>query len=88
MPDGGDEMALLLPGCSEKAALRRAEDILRDVRSHQFLLGDAGPVPVSVSVGLAQAPTRTTDLPTLYVAADAALYCAMHSGRTRVVAPA
>ncbi len=84
---GGDEMALLLPGCSEQTALRRAEEIVRDVRAHQFLLGVVDPVAVSVSVGLAQAPTHATDLPALYVAADAALYRAKQSGRDRVAAP-
>jgi diguanylate cyclase (GGDEF)-like protein len=85
---GGDEIALLLPGCSADAAHARAEEIVRDVRGHAFWLGGSDPVSVSVSVGLAHAPTHAVDLRTLYVAADAALYEAKQSGRNRVVVPA
>jgi diguanylate cyclase (GGDEF)-like protein len=83
---GGDEMALLLPGCSHDAALRRAESILEDVRGQRFVLNGV-PVALSVSVGLAQAPTHALDLRTLYAAADTALYQAKRSGRDRVAAP-
>lgn len=83
---GGDEMALLLPGCSQETALRRAESIIEDVRGHRFLLNGV-PVSMSVSVGLAQAPTHAVDLRTLYSAADTALYQAKRSGRDRVAAP-
>jgi len=82
---GGDEIALLLPGCSAGDADRRAEAVLDDVRSHSFLLDDGGRVQISVSVGLAHAPTDADDLRSLYAAADAALYQAKHSGRDRMV---
>jgi diguanylate cyclase (GGDEF)-like protein len=84
---GGDEMALLLPGCSQETALRRAESIIEDVRCHRFVLDDGMPVQLSVSVGLAQAPTHALDLRTLYATADAALYQAKRTGRDRVAAP-
>ena len=70
---GGDEMALLLPGCSQETAHRRAASIIDDVASHRFLLGGEVPVTLSVSVGLAQAPTHAVDLRTLYAAGRSAL---------------
>jgi diguanylate cyclase (GGDEF)-like protein len=85
---GGDEIALLLPACSRSVATRRADALLGDVRAHAFVLADVGDVHVSVSMGLAHAPTHATDLQTLYQAADAALYRAKQAGRDQMgVAP-
>lgn len=84
---GGDEIALLLPGCSAASVRRRAEQIVWDVRTHEFALSEGEHVTVSVSVGLAHAPTHASNLRTLYLAADAALYEAKRSGRDRVGAP-
>jgi diguanylate cyclase (GGDEF)-like protein len=81
---GGDEMALLLPGCSVASLRRRAEQIVWDVRSHRFALPGGQEVQVSVSVGLAHVPTDAVDLQSLYVKADQALYEAKRSGRDRV----
>jgi len=85
---GGDEIAMLLPGCSAASAWTRAEEILGDVRGHPFAVGDGAPVTVSLSAGLAHAPTDAVDLGRLYAVADAALYEAKHSGRDRVATPA
>jgi len=81
---GGDEMALLLPGCSVTSLRRRAEQIVADVGNHPFVLHGGHEVQVSVSVGLANAPTDAVDLQSLYVRADQALYEAKRSGRNRV----
>lgn len=81
---GGDEMALLLPGCSADVLRRRAEQILASVRSHTFVLQGGQEVRVSVSVGLAHVPSEAVDLQSLYVRADQALYEAKRSGRDRV----
>jgi diguanylate cyclase (GGDEF)-like protein len=83
---GGDEIALLLPGCSPEVAHTRAEEVLTRVRAHSFMVGADDMVRLSVSIGLAHAPTDAVDLRRLYVAADGALYGAKHSGRDRVVA--
>jgi EAL domain-containing protein (putative c-di-GMP-specific phosphodiesterase class I) len=77
-------MALLLPGCSVSSLRRRAHQIVDDVRARQFVLSDGEAVRVSVSVGLAHAPTDAVDLPALYVKADQTLYEAKRSGRNRV----
>ena len=81
---GGDEVALLLPDCSLEVALRRAEELLAGVREQEFLVRDDEPVEVTVSVGVAHAPSHATDLRALYAAADAALYRAKQGGRSRV----
>jgi diguanylate cyclase (GGDEF)-like protein len=87
---GGDEIALLLPGSSVESLQRRAEQIVWEVRAHEFVVDDGVEpvsVSVSVSVGTAHAPTHAVDLHALYVAADAALYEAKHGGRDRVASP-
>jgi len=81
---GGDEVAMLLPGCARGAAERRAEEVLDDVRAYPFTLETAEHIQVSVSMGLAHAPSHATNLRDLYVAADAALYRAKQLGRDRV----
>ncbi len=81
---GGDEMAVLLPGCSVASLQRRAEQIVADVATHPFVLPSGEEIRVSVSVGLANAPADAVDLPGLYVRADRALYEAKRSGRNRV----
>ena len=81
---GGDEMALLLPGCSVESLRRRAEQIVRDVHARSFVLSGGQEVKVSVSVGLAHVPTDAVDLRSLYVMADETLYAAKRAGRNRV----
>jgi diguanylate cyclase (GGDEF)-like protein len=86
---GGDEIAVLLPACSRAAARRRAEDLLADVRAHPFAVDGVDHVlSVSVSLGLAHAPSDAYDLRSLYAAADAALYQAKRGGRDRLTVAA
>jgi diguanylate cyclase (GGDEF)-like protein len=80
---GGDEIGVLLPGCGERVGFERAELIRTTIAAHRFLLPDAE-VRISVSIGVAHAPTHAFDLRTLYAAADAALYDAKRSGRNQV----
>jgi diguanylate cyclase (GGDEF)-like protein len=81
---GGDEMALLLPGCSVSTLRDRAQQIVHDVRARRFVLAGGLEASVSVSVGLAHAPTDAVDLQSLYVKADQTLYDAKRLGRNRV----
>lgn len=81
---GGDEIAVLIAGCSVSVVTRRAEQILWDVRTHPFLLEDATMLPVSISVGIAHLPTHGTDLRSLYSAADSSLYSAKRAGRDQI----
>ncbi len=81
---GGDELAVLLPDCPADVALRRASEVLDAVRAAPLLLADGTLLAVSVSLGVAHAPSHATGLEELYAAADAALYAAKRAGRGRV----
>lgn len=85
---GGDELAVLLPGCLPRVAAERAEALLQSVRATPLPLPGGGLLALSVSVGVAHAPAEADDVRALYAAADAALYAAKREGRDRVaVAP-
>jgi len=81
---GGDEIALLLPGCSADVLTARAEQILSEIRARHFVVPDGRRVTVTVSGGLAHAPTDAVDLRTMYAAADKALYQAKELGRNQI----
>jgi diguanylate cyclase (GGDEF)-like protein len=81
---GGDELAVLLPGCRRDVAVLRAENLLEAVRSAPMTLADGTLLALSISVGVAHVPQHSSDRRGLYTAADAALYDAKRAGRGRV----
>lgn len=81
---GGDELAVLMPGCGRTTAVQRAEELLDAVRSSPMTLADGQLLALSISVGVAHVPRHSTDRRALYTAADAALYDAKRAGRGRV----
>jgi diguanylate cyclase (GGDEF)-like protein len=81
---GGDELAVLLPDCPADVAVRRATDVLDAVRSAPLALPDGSLLGISISLGVAHAPSHAVGLEELYAAADAALYAAKRGGRGRV----
>lgn len=86
---GGEEFALLLPQTAAREAARIAERIRATVREEPVPTR-AGPIPVTVSIGVAQArpelgQRRETVGTALLAAADAALYQAKDKGRDCVV---
>ena len=86
---GGDELAVLLPGCSSEVAVARAESVLETVLSSPLTLPDGSLLAMSVSVGVAHCRGGALDRRSFYAAADQALYRAKRGGRGRVeVAPA
>ncbi len=81
---GGEEFIVLLPHTSEEAALRCAEKLRSRVQAHP-LETDAGPLPLTVSIGVVEAPPRArADVAAAYAAIDRALYRAKSAGRNRV----
>lgn len=81
---GGDEFAILLPGCSLERAQRIAEQVRVGVdawrmlwRGHAFNL--------SASIGVVQLSPRLPDVAAVLEAADSACYDAKRGGRNRVV---
>lgn len=80
---GGDEIAVLMPGCPLQVGLERARQIVCVVRDNPLLLPDGRHVSLSVSLGVAHSPTHADHLEGLYAAADHALYQAKRDGRGR-----
>ncbi|MGY1623628.1 GGDEF domain-containing protein [Geodermatophilus sp. SYSU D00965] len=81
---GGDELAVLLPGCTAEAAARRGDQLLAAVHAGSIALADGTELPLSISVGVAHVAHATGDLKELYAAADTALYRAKRAGRGQV----
>ncbi|MFM2120557.1 MAG: hypothetical protein RL722_2025, partial [Pseudomonadota bacterium] len=80
---GGEEMALVLPGCALPAAQARLEQIREAVA--QLSLDHKGRAlpPVTISIGLTDAAGDDADA--VMRRADMALYEAKHAGRNRLV---
>jgi len=79
---GGDEFILLLPHTDAAGARETAARLLQRVRDRPFRLRDAGvAIPVTLSIGVATAPSDATSGRELLQAADTALYHAKLSGR-------
>jgi diguanylate cyclase (GGDEF)-like protein len=83
---GGEEFVVILPGSGADGARQVAERVRMALASKPVETGE-GPVPVTVSVGVAeyQAGESVRDL---LERADRALYAAKHGGRNRVAAAA
>jgi diguanylate cyclase (GGDEF)-like protein len=82
---GGEEFAILLPETNLKDAHVVAERLRAAVAAHP-LASNAGPVPVTVSIGSACADSKALDPTALIKRADEALYAAKRSGRNCVAA--
>lgn len=94
---GGDELAVVLYDCTLSSAVEVANRAVAAVHAYRFVTdavaaghdrhGDVS-LRISISVGVAHAPTTAHDLRSLYANADASLYDAKACGRNRVGAPA
>jgi two-component system cell cycle response regulator len=78
---GGEEFALLLPETDERAAFLVAERLRR--ATHRTFAD--GPLPLTISFGIATFPDHGGDADTLMRAADHAVYAAKDLGRDRSV---
>ena len=74
---GGDEFALILPDTAATSGAALLERVR--VSLAHTALGE-----LSITAGVAQAPTHGRELATLYAAADEALYAGKRAGRGRV----
>lgn len=83
---GGEEFGLVLPQTALEGALRVADHV-REVVAASPVTTIAGPVPVTVSVGVACHPEHGTSIPALTGAADAGLYAAKGAGKNQVQPP-
>jgi two-component system cell cycle response regulator len=80
---GGEEFALLMPGCNLRQACQVMDQTLRRIAGSPMLFDDVT-ITVTASAGLVEVdPEDTWD--TCYVTCDVALYEAKTSGRNRLV---
>ncbi len=79
---GGEEFAVLLPGCDLEAARRIAEELRRSIEASRILT-PAGEIAATVSIGCSAIAVGDTVLAALQ-RADEALYAAKRSGRNCV----
>ena len=83
---GGEEFAVMMPETELDDAIAFAEK-MRALIASAPVNTQAGPVPVTVSIGVAAVPyTRTQSAKELIVSADKALYRAKKNGRNQVQA--
>ena len=80
---GGDEFAIFLPNINQENAIRIAENILNTIREFHFYW-NRQTFRVGASIGLVDAPPKSSDYAYLFHAADTACYIAKHEGRDRV----
>lgn len=77
---GGEEFALVLPGCDAPEAVRRARSLCHRVAEQS----KGWPAQVTLSVGTTTSHGAVTDVTRLLAAADGALYAAKAAGRNTV----
>ncbi|MCE3026910.1 GGDEF domain-containing protein [Salinicola sp. DM10] len=80
---GGEEFLVLLPATDATAAQVIAER-LRDAVIHTPVHADGHDIPVTLSIGIAEATSEGETLSAAIVSADRALYRAKRQGRDRV----
>lgn len=81
---GGEEFAVLLPGCGSDEARLIAQRICDAFAQHTVALKDGTPLTATVSIGACWAASTGTPIETMLSSADAALYRAKQAGRNRV----
>lgn len=80
---GGEEFAILLPDTGQEGARTIGQDIARSF-AEMSARSDGLGIPATVSIGLAEATDKETDLAELLAKGDRALYRAKTLGRDRL----
>jgi len=80
---GGEEFGITLPGAKREDALTVAEDIRKSLAAEPIQTS-AGPITVTISIGIATFDDRRESGKSLIRRADEALYMAKEAGRNRV----
>jgi len=83
---GGEEFAIILPGCDATGAMHVAEQVRKAVQSRELVKRSTGENLGRVTISIGIATFRKDDSPTSIIErADAALYAAKRGGRNMVV---
>ena len=86
---GGEEFAVILPGCDLRGATQVAEHVRHAVMSRELVKRSTGENLGRVTISIGVATFRKEDTPlTLIERADIALYSAKRQGRNKVVSEA
>nr|WP_320190278.1 PAS domain S-box protein [uncultured Desulfobacter sp.] len=83
---GGEELMLILPECTMKDGLNRAEEVRRGIEKDVMVVHNKERLQVTASLGVASFPLDGENMESLIAAADKALYRAKEAGRNKVVA--
>ncbi len=82
---GGEEFVVLLPMTAHQDALALAERLRQQTAVSDFTLDSGVVVHITISIGLASAPTGGNSRSDMLLdAADQAMYAAKQAGRNRV----
>ncbi len=84
---GGEEFAIILPGCDLRGAIQVAEQVRRAVQGRELVKRSTGETLGRVTISIGVSVLRPDDQgASLIERADKALYAAKNGGRNRVVA--
>ena len=83
---GGEELLFIMPDCSMKDGLARAESIRRGIEEEVMVVYNGERLQVTASLGVASYPVHGEEAETVIAAADKALYIAKEMGRNKVAA--
>jgi len=81
---GGDELLIVLPGCTGTNAVEVADRLRSDIAATPIGTA-AGPMTVTVSFGVTMTENGVAPVDALIATADEALYHAKQGGRNRVM---
>ncbi|GHT90885.1 hypothetical protein AGMMS49545_05590 [Betaproteobacteria bacterium] len=80
---GGDEFGILIRNCDETEVMRRARQIIDEIRAYTFTYGGRS-FRIGASVGVVRAGPGMDNFTDILMAADTACYAAKEHGRNRV----
>lgn len=84
---GGEEFAILMATADSDVAFEQSDRLRLEVENASFVLpGQAEPIKVTISGGVATYPQDGQTFPELFAVADAGLYHAKENGRNRISA--
>ncbi len=81
---GGDEYVIILPETDRETALKRLEKVLQAIRSSEYLTGEAEPVKITGSFGIAMYPEDADTKKDILIAADNSMYKVKKSSKNGI----